>query len=249
MEKRITTTVKCLIIDDEESAHVTLSELIRKTPMLEHCGSCYSVIEAVNVIARKLPDIIFLDVQMPEKSGLDLLGMLSHPRPQIIMTSGFKQYAVDGFEHQVTDFLLKPVSEDRFLKAVLKAIKQESPVITLPPMEERPTQQTEDMWFTSNGKILRLYFHEIIAIVALKDYVTIHYDRGIIVTHGNLGSIAVKLPGSQFIRIHRSCIVNRYAVRSIEGNTVTMVNKGEFTMAGRGATRNGIINQLTQYRK
>jgi DNA-binding LytR/AlgR family response regulator len=249
MENRKPTTVKCLIVDDEHSAHVALSELIGKIPRLEHCGSCYSVMEAVNMIARQQPDIIFLDVQMPEKSGLDLINMLPHPRPHFILTSAFKRYAVDGFEHEVTDFLLKPVNEDRFVKAVLKATKQENKIITLQPEADDLQQESGDMWFPTSGKIVRLRFNEIIAIEALKDYVTVTYENGKIVTHGNIGKITAKLPGNIFIKIHRSCVVNRFAVRSIEGNTVTMVNEKECTMAGRGAERERIVNLLTQNRK
>jgi len=249
MEKRKPTTVKCLIVDDEHSAHVALSELIGKRPWLEHCGSCYSVMEAVNRIAWEQPDIIFLDVQMPEKSGLDLIHMLPHPRPHFILISAFKQYAVDGFEYEVTDFLLKPVQEDRFVKAVLKASKQENKIITLQPAEQRPQQDMEDMWFPTSGKLVRLRFDEIIAIEALKDYVMVTYHHGKIVTHGNIGKIAAKLPDHLFIKIHRSCVVNRLAVRSIEGNTVTMVNDKECMMAGRGAERERIVNLLIQNRK
>ena len=249
MEKRKPTTVKCLIVDDEHSAHVALSELIGKRPWLENCGSCYSVTEAINLIARQQPDIIFLDVQMPEKSGLDLINMLPNPRPHFILTSGFERYAVDGFEYEVTDFLLKPFNEDRFVKAVLKASKQENKIITLPPSAQDQQQEMGDMWFPTSGKIVRIRFDEIIAIEALKDYVMVTHQNGKIVTHGNIGKIAAKLPDHIFIKIHRSCVVNRLAVRSIEGNTVTMVNDKECMMAGRGAERERIVNLLIQNRK
>ncbi|TKT85990.1 LytR/AlgR family response regulator transcription factor [Dyadobacter frigoris] len=249
MEKKKPTTMKCLIVDDEESAHIALGELIEKTPWLEHCGSCYSVMEAINMIASVQPGIIFLDVQMPEKSGLDLINMLPYPRPHFILTSAFGVYAVDGFDHQVTDFLLKPIAEDRFIKAILKTIKQETTVITLQAADEDQQQTAGDIWFPTPGKIVRLRYNEIIAIEALKDYVRVTFERGTIVTHGNIGKITTKLPEDIFIKIHRSYVINRFAVRSIERNSVTMINDQECPLAGRGAERERIVNLLMQNRK
>jgi two-component system LytT family response regulator len=116
-----TRKISCLIIDDEEPAHEVLRFLIAKIPWLTNAGSCYNAIEALEIIPESQPDIIFLDVNMPELSGLDLLSIMNSPRSQVIMTTAYPEYAVDGFTFDVTSFLLKPIGFDRFLKAVTKA--------------------------------------------------------------------------------------------------------------------------------
>lgn len=116
-----TRKISCLIIDDEEPAHEVLKFLIAKIPWLTYLGSCYNAVEALEVIPERLPDIIFLDVNMPELSGLDLLSIVNAPQSQVIMTTAYPEYAVDGFTFDVASFLLKPIGFDRFLKAVTKA--------------------------------------------------------------------------------------------------------------------------------
>ncbi|MEO6286721.1 MAG: response regulator transcription factor [Dyadobacter sp.] len=116
-----TRKISCLIIDDEEPAHEVLRFLIAKIPWLTYAGSCYNAVEALEVIPESQPDIIFLDVNMPELSGIDLLSIVNAPLSQVIMTTAYPEYAVDGFTFDVTSFLLKPIGFDRFLKAVTKA--------------------------------------------------------------------------------------------------------------------------------
>ena len=120
MNPNLTSDISCLIIDDEEPAHEVLSFFIAKIPWLKLIGSCYNAIDALEVIPKLQPDIIFLDVNMPELSGLDLLSIVQAPNSHVIMTTAYPQYAVDGFSYDVTAFLLKPVGFDRFVKAVSK---------------------------------------------------------------------------------------------------------------------------------
>ena len=120
MNSTTTRKLSCLIIDDEEPAHEVLQFLIAKIPWLHYSGSCYNGVDALEVIPQTDPDIIFLDVNMPELSGLDLLGIVEVPHSHVIMTTAYPEYAVDGFTFDVTSFLLKPIGFDRFLKAVTK---------------------------------------------------------------------------------------------------------------------------------
>ena len=112
--------ISCLIVDDEEPAHEVLKFLIGKIPWLKFAGSCYNAVDALEIIPDMKPDIIFLDVNMPELSGLDLLSIVQTPHSHIIMTTAYSEYAIDGFTYDVTSFLLKPIGFDRFLKAVTK---------------------------------------------------------------------------------------------------------------------------------
>jgi two-component system LytT family response regulator len=120
MNPTTTRKLSCLIIDDEEPAHEVLKFLIAKIPWLHYAGSCYNAVDALEVIPQTEPDIIFLDVNMPELSGLDLLNIIQVPDSHVIMTTAYPEYAVDGFTFDVTSFLLKPIGFDRFLKAVSK---------------------------------------------------------------------------------------------------------------------------------
>jgi two-component system LytT family response regulator len=243
MENKTIPKMKCVIIDDEQPAHRALIQLIGEISWLEYVGSCYSVVEAVELIKELAPDIIFLDVQMPGISGLELIPLLPSPRPHIIITSGFKQYALDGFDHAVTDYLLKPITSARFLQAVLKTKNEASRTITLVP-SQNPDEQGYT-WVKTGSKMVQILLNDIIAVEGMGDYVKIHCKDGIIVKYSSIKSFLGELPADQFIRIHRSYIVNRYAVKSIEGNVVMMVNNKEYRISSRGS-RESVIKQLTK---
>lgn len=243
MENKVTSPSKCVIVDDEEPAHRALIQLIRQFSWLEHSASCYSVIEAVDVIKKLNPDIVFLDMQMPGINGLELIPLLPTPRPQIIITSAYKEYALDGFDHAVTDYLLKPITAGRFLQAVQKTKNEPSQLITLAP-SLNPEEQGYT-WVKTGTKMLQILLNDIFAVEGMGDYVKIYYKEGMIVKYSTISSFLGELPSEQFIRIHRSYVVNRYAVKSIDGNTVMMVNNKEFRISSRGS-RESVIKQLTQ---
>ena len=250
-------TVNCLVIDDEQTAHLALARLIESVPWLELKGHCYSAVEAADMITSKRPDMIFLDIEMPGYTGLDLIGMLSDPKPQIILTTAFRDYAFDGFENEVSSFLLKPILYQRFYKAVnkvrecLRAKELQSVLATKQPEAAgstaagRPESQGQDdtIWIYSGKKFHHLHLSEVYAVEGLKDYVKVHCAAETIVVKGNIGSIERKLPASEFVRIHRSYIVNRSAIRRIEGNMVKMPNGSNYTIPTYKSKEN-IINLL-----
>jgi DNA-binding LytR/AlgR family response regulator len=246
MENKPIAKMKCVIIDDEQPAHRALIQLITEISWLELAASCYSVVEAVDVIKKLAPDIIFLDVQMPGISGLELIPLLPSPRPHIIITSGFKEYALDGFDLAVTDYLLKPITSGRFLQAVYKTRSEQSQIITLVP-SLNPDEQGYT-WVKTGSKMHQILLNDIIAVEGMGDYVKIHCKDKMIVKYGSIRSFLGELPPDQFIRIHRSYIVNRYAVKSIDGNVVKMVNDKEYRISSRGS-RESIIKQLTQLKR
>jgi DNA-binding LytR/AlgR family response regulator len=258
MKDKTTLRLSCLLVDDEESAHTVLRELIEDVPWLSVEGSCYNAMQAVETTAQKKFDIIFLDVRMPGLNGLDLLELLQYPRPYIIMTTGFREYAYDGFEHEVTDFLLKPISARHFMKAVLKIRRLCDKFVEAPPITD--TQNFEvlstsleigwiesaqnQIWLRAAGKSIPVRLKDIYFVQALKDYVRVYYKQGTLVIYGNLGSMATKLPKAQFVRLNRSYIINRYAILEIEGNTVKMLNGFEILIPVK-SSRVDIIKELT----
>lgn len=246
MGNRITPASKCVIVDDEEPAHKALIQLIGQFSWLEHSASCYSVIEAVDVIKRLSPEIVFLDIQMPEINGLELIGLLPVPRPHLIITSGHTEYALQGFDFAVTDYLVKPITAARFLQAVQKARNEPSQLITLTP-SQNPEEQGYT-WVKTGSKMLQIQLNDIFAIEAMGDYIKIYYKEGMIVKYGTIRDFLSELPAEQFIRIHRSYIVNRYAIKSIDGNSVRMANEKEYRISSRGS-REAIIRQLIKPKK
>lgn len=245
-------TINCLVIDDEQTAHLTLARLIESVPWLALTGHCYSAVEAADAITSKRPDLIFLDIEMPRHTGLDLIGMLSEPKPQIILTTAFRNYAFEGFENDVSSFLLKPIMYQRFYKAVnrvrecLRARELQSVVTGKQPAAgDTPESQVQDdtIWIYSGKKFHHLRLNEVYAVEGLKDYVKVHCADETILVKGNIGSIERKLPSSEFVRIHRSYIVNRSAIRRIEGNMVKMPNGSRYTIPTY-KSRENIINLL-----
>ncbi|MHA4741365.1 LytR/AlgR family response regulator transcription factor [Dyadobacter sp. MSC1_007] len=249
--------LRCLIVDDEESAHIALRDLIDSAPWLCFVGGCYNALEAIEMMAHQNFDIVFLDVRMPGLSGLDLLGLLSFPRPHIILTTGFREYAYDGFKHEVTDFLLKPVARHQFIKVVSKLLKkpvqahaadftrQPQPDVVTRPLTSQDGNEKDLTWFKVAGKNIPVRFDQIYFVQALKDYVKIHSSQGTLLVYGNLARMTKILPSEQFVRINRSYIVNRYAIREIEGNMVKMLN-GFVVLIPVRSRRAELIKQLTR---
>lgn len=269
----MTGKISCLIVDDEEPAHEVLKFLIAKLSWLTYAGSCYNALEALEMIPEVKPDIIFLDVNMPELSGLDLLNIVQAPDSHVIMTTAYPEYAVDGFTFDVTSFLLKPVGFDRFLKAVTKvrrligdrhssnekghseaagpatrddAQSDRQNITASPFTEPRPdSAQEEYMWIRADRKMYCVWFKDIYFVEGLKDYVKVYYSDGVLVTLASMAAMTTRLPSPTFVRTHRSYIVNRNMIKMIEGNMVTMMNGMKVSIAV-SPTRDEVIRQLTE---
>lgn len=269
----MTGKISCLIVDDEEPAHEVLKFLIAKLSWLTYAGSCYNALEALEMIPEVKPDIIFLDVNMPELSGLDLLNIVQAPDSHVIMTTAYPEYAVDGFTFDVTSFLLKPVGFDRFLKAVTKvrrlmgdrhlpheksqpepAAEQPNHITPAdppnPPAPQLPEQRTDSaqeeyMWIRADRKMYCVWFKDIYFVEGLKDYVKVYYTDGVLVTLASMAAMTTRLPSPTFVRTHRSYIVNRNMIKMIEGNMVTMLNGMKVSIAV-SPTRDEVIRQLTE---
>jgi two-component system, LytTR family, response regulator len=213
----------CLIVEDEPLARNLLTEYVKKVPFLNLVKSCSNPMEALEVLRNNPVDILFLDIQMPEITGITLLKILQK-KPLVILTTAYSEYALESYELDVVDYLLKPVTFDRFLKAVDKASQRLSlPAGPLPStivQEKKTGEPTPDFVFVKDGtKLVKINFEDILYVEGLKDYVTIHTKVQKVVSLQRLKSLEMQLPPDRFIRIHHSYII---AVKAIDA-----VHKGE----------------------
>lgn len=208
--------IRCLLVDDEPIALDVLASYVRQVDALELVGQCRSAVEAFILLQTKPVDLIFLDIQMPQLSGLDLLRTLPNP-PKAIITSAYREYALDGYELDVLDYLVKPIPFERFIKAVGKVF---SPKLAAPPAN--PVSTEEPFVFVKEDRqLIRLALGEIISLESLRDYVKITTLTQQVITRQTLGYYEELLPGEQFLRIHRSFIVAKAKIVSM---TETRIN-------------------------
>jgi DNA-binding LytR/AlgR family response regulator len=215
--------MKVLIVDDEPLAQDILETYISNLPHLELVKKCNNAIEAIQVLNTEHIDLIFLDIQMPQLSGIDFVKTLTNNKPMIIFTTAYSEYALEGFEHDVIDYLLKPISLDRFIKAVNKAQEQ----YQLNAKQSNQSEADDYFFVKADKKFVKVNFNEIIYIEGLKDYVMIKMDTQRVITLQTMKSLEEKLPSDRFVRIHRSFIVNLNRINAILGNVVEVTEKGQ----------------------
>lgn len=216
-----------LIIDDEPLALDVLETYIAKMPDLNLVGRCSNALEANELLRKHDVDLIFLDIQMPQVSGVDFIKALQNP-PLFIFTTAYSNYALEGYELNAIDYLLKPISIDRFMKAVNKALEQ----FELRRREENAepgssTESGEGFFFVkADKKLVKIKYDEILYIEGLKDYVIIRLEVGRVVTLQTMKSLEDKLPANKFKRIHRSYIVSIDKIHAVDGTSVDLYEKG-----------------------
>ena len=208
--------MKCLIVDDEPMARNLLSQYAAKIPALELVGACSNPLEALELLRQTPVDILFLDVQMPEITGITLLKVLQK-KPYVILTTAYSEYALEGYELDVMDYLLKPITFERFLKAVEKAAQRLNTGLQGPTSEKEvleapkpstPTEVPPSFIFVKDGtKMVKVRLADIQYVEGLKDYVVLHTPQQRIVTLQRLKNLEQQLPAGQFARIHNSYIV------------------------------------------
>ena len=212
-----------LIVDDEPLAQDVLETYIQQLPNLNLIEKCNNALEANEALKKNDIDLIFLDIQMPQITGIDFVKSLSNP-PMIIFTTAFSNYAVDGFDVNAIDYLLKPISLDRFMKAVNKA----SEVYEMRHQESHAEAGDDNFVFVkADKKLVKVNFDDIIYIEGLKDYVIIRLENGRVITLQTMKSLEEKLPEHFFKRIHRSYIVALDKIQAIVGNMVEVHEKGQ----------------------
>jgi two-component system, LytTR family, response regulator len=208
-------TITCLIVEDEPLARSLLSDYVKKIPSLELIASCSNPLEAIEILKTSPVDLLFLDIQMPELTGIGLLKALTQ-KPMVIFTTAYSEYALEGYELDVVDYLLKPVSFERFLRAVNKAQAQ-----VLGRQNKSSAVAADDFIFVKDGtKLVKIMIHDILYVEGLKDYVTIHTKTQKVISLQRLKALEEQLPSSLFVRIHNSYIVSLRAITSVHKNEV-----------------------------
>ncbi|MDZ7645982.1 MAG: LytTR family DNA-binding domain-containing protein [Cytophagales bacterium] len=220
--------LNCVIIEDEPLARNLLTDYVKKVPSLNLVNAFSNPLEALEALRTLSVDILFLDVQMPEITGITLLKVLKN-RPMVVLTTAYSEYALEGYELDVADYLLKPITFERFLKSVDKItqrLESEAPVMTSAHTNQQ--ERTSPFVFVKDGtKLVKVWLDEIRYVEGLKDYVTIHTKDQKITTLQRMKALEEQLPADQFIRIHNSFIVALAAVDVIQKNEVMI---GEVTI-------------------
>ncbi|SKC62670.1 LytR/AlgR family response regulator transcription factor [Ohtaekwangia koreensis] len=220
--------MKCIIVDDEPLAIEILESYVSKIDQLEIAGTFRNAVTAFTFLQQNKIDLIFLDIQMPKLSGIDFLRTLKNP-PKVIFTTAFRDYALDGFELEVVDYLLKPIPFERFLKAVAKVLHQ--PSAAAPAQKTEPSGSESFVYFKVDKKMIKTKMTDILYIESIKDYVKVKTSEKEIVTQQKISYLEESLPREQFLRIHRSFIVN---VERIDAYSATDIEIGKhFIPIGR----------------
>src|SRR4026208_1519428 len=211
--------IKCVIIDDEPLARKGMKEYVADVDFLELVGEFDNPLKAAELINGGEVQLIYLDIQMPKLSGIDFFKALAKA-PPVIFTTAYPQYAVEGFELNALDYLVKPVSFDRFFKAALKA-KEYYEVRQKNDTDKTATAEAHDHFFIkADNKLIKIAFNDILFIEALQNYVVVHTNERKIITYLTFKSVEEYLPSSQFIKVHKSFIVSALKIDSIEGNDI-----------------------------
>jgi DNA-binding LytR/AlgR family response regulator len=210
--------LKCAVIDDEPLAIDVILSHIKKIDILEVVGTGETAMDAFEIMTRKKVDILFLDIQMPGMKGTDFLKNLKNP-PKVILTTAYREYALEGYELDVVDYLLKPISFERFFKAVTKAINQS--VSASQPVPNIVTDNNvRYIYIKINKKIHKVLLTDITYAECIKDYIKIHTTSGNLITKQTIASFEELLPATEFLRIHRSFIVSVNKIKSFTANSV-----------------------------
>ncbi|MCG8474123.1 MAG: LytTR family DNA-binding domain-containing protein [Cytophagales bacterium] len=244
--------IKCLLVDDEPLSRELIVAYINKIPDLEIVGECGDVIEAKQLMNRLQVDLLFLDIEMPSLSGIDFLRMLKNP-PVTILITAYSNYAVESYELDVADYLLKPVEFDRFFKAVCKAMELLAPSIPQKPKKtaadsakrSEDEQAGTDYFFVKSDKnILKVRLKDILYIESLREYVKIVTTEQQIITLQSMSRLQEILPSDRFVRIHRSSIINIEQVDKVKGNEVFIGNK---TLAISKSQREHFLSVINEF--
>lgn len=240
--------MKCIIIDDEPLAQEVLEKLVNKVPFLELLKKSSNAIEGLKDIEELKPDLVFMDIQMPTMSGIELIKILSSVKPYIILTTASPDYALEGFELDVVAYLLKPISFDRFLKAVNKVHQ----FVNVNRQVRKPEQEVQHIdshfWAKVNGKLLHVKFEDVLLVKGMKDYVQIFLKDRKIITYLTMKRIIEILPPHEFTRVSRSFIVRTASIKGIDGNMLETTVADEEIIIG-STYRESIKNEANKWLK
>jgi DNA-binding LytR/AlgR family response regulator len=231
----------CLIVDDEPPARAVIKRYIQKMPMLNLAGECGNALQVIPFLHSHPVDILFLDIRMPQLNGLELVSTLVNP-PKIIFTTAFAEHAVESYELQATDYLLKPIKFERFVKAVNRAMSQAA----VPSLTPEPLLATEEnfLYFRADRKMVKIMLKDILYIESLKDYVKIVTSGEPVITKHSMAALEAMLPATGFLRIHRSFII---AVKKLSAYTNTHVQLGTIELPIGKMYQHELLKNLSSF--
>jgi two-component system, LytTR family, response regulator len=231
-------TIRCLIIDDEPPAREIIRRYVQEIPTLKLMGECANAIQALTALQQHAVDLLFLDIRMPQLNGTDFIKTLKNP-PKVIFTTAFSEYALEGYELDVVDYLMKPIRFDRFLKAVNKAYPltgQATKPVAPTVMEEKKNESF--VYFRADRKMVKVMLDDILYIESMKDYIKVNTVQGVIITKQSISSVEAMLPEKLFVRTHRSFIVSINKIKSFT-NELVEVDKTDIPIGK--LFRNGVM--------
>ena len=234
-----TTPLRCLVVDDDPLAVQVVLNCIANTPFLTAVGSFTNPADAAESLRTQPVDLLFLDVEMPLMSGIDLLDTLHDAPPTILITSS-KDYAVQAFDHAALDYLVKPVSYARFLQAATKALELHQAAVA----DDVPAPDADSTFVKVDNKLVRVVFDDVRYVEALGDYVHIVTDQSKLIVYSTMRAVEEKFPTSRFIRAHRSFIVNVKRIQAIEDNSVIV--EGKYIPVGQTYLRD-LMQRLNRF--
>lgn len=210
--------LNCVIIDDEPLAREGLASYVREVEFLRLVGTCENPLELITLLDQQPTDLIFLDIQMPKMNGIDFLRIVQNP-PVVIITTAYPSFALEGFQLNVTDYLLKPITFDRFFKSVSKAKDYHRLLTQSASTNPQKVEIEADYFFIKcGGKYEKIYFEDILFVEGLQNYVTFFTDKGKYVTLLSLKNLEQNLSSLSFIRVHKSYLVSTRKIEAIEDN-------------------------------
>ncbi|GAB1452402.1 LytTR family DNA-binding domain-containing protein [Draconibacterium sp.] len=234
---------KCLIIDDEPLARDLIRYHIEKLDNFEIVAECGDAMKALQELHNQKIDLMFMDIEMPQITGIEFLKILKNP-PKVIITTAYRDYAIDGFELDVVDYLLKPVTFERFLKSVNKYYQmcQDENIVAASVLETMPPDEPF-IYVKENKRVIKVQLNEILYIEGLSEYVQIYTDKKKIITKTTMSSLEEKLPDASFMRIHKSFIVSLSRIEAFTSSTIEV--PGKELPIGR-SYKNSVLTALQQ---
>ena len=205
--------IRCLVADDEPPAREILQRYIDNMPDLELVKECSNAMQVLSFLQSEEVDLVFLDINMPQLKGNELLKILKNP-PKIILTTAHAEYALEGYELDVVDYLLKPIQFERFVKAVHKAVHVNGHSLNQSSVMEKEAKQESFVYFRADRKMVKVMLSDILYIESMKDYVKVVTTEGVLITKQSMTSVEAMLPENHFIRTHRSFIVSLPKIKS-----------------------------------
>ncbi|MDO7853744.1 LytR/AlgR family response regulator transcription factor [Hymenobacter convexus] len=232
--------LSCVIIDDEPLAQDLLRKYVGRLPFLAAPTVFDSAVEALGHVDQLRPDLVLLDVNMPQLNGIDFLKTFTRHQPAVVLTTAYAEYAVQGFDYDAVDFLLKPISFERFVKAITKVqARLAGPTAGL-PAEESGAQRV--LLLKENKKFIRVPADDILFVEGMKDYLKVYTKARVILTHMTMTKMESLLDETAFMRVNRSYLVHKAAISAIHGNTLELTNNMEVPV---GINYREAVRQLT----